>query len=340
MLVENPHDAEAFMKGTFVYQRKRRSDVWEDYNEVPLKTLRAEEWVRMELSSEELQSLLLHCGALFRLHQRSGLPRRKLHLLKVQLDDREDVEAATRLDLRQVIRLARSAGVDVLADLMKWLGASGSTAEVLGALRNMDADALMRLGNLASASAVRAAVDAWESNRENSSEEYWQQTLEKYAFVLAQAFSFPIILIESKAYVGGKALDNRGGNIADYLAANAFTGNAVIIEIKTPTTPLLGSPYRGVFSPSSELSGAITQALNYRLSLTREIFSLGSRDERMDVFAPHCLVVAGDAGQMLADEPRRRSFELLRNAYKDVQVITFDELFGKARTLVAALEGD
>ena len=114
-------------------------------------------------------------------------------------------------------------------------------------------------------SAVKDALSYWRQNQTNSSEAFWQQALTNRAYVLSQVFAYPVVVICSKAYVGGKQVSNRGGNVVDFLASVESTDAVVLIEIKTPQTKLLGSEYRdGVFPLSGELSGAIAQVLRYR----------------------------------------------------------------------------
>ncbi len=47
-----------------------------------------------------------------------------------------------------------------------------------------------------------------------------------------------------------------------------------------------------------------------------------------------------DLRQLEATKKQRKSFELFRMGLKDVQVITYDELFGKVEFLVNLLEGN
>jgi hypothetical protein len=87
-----------------------------------------------------------------------------------------------------------------------------------------------------------------------------------------------IIKIGEKCYLGGKGIDNSGGNISDYLFATASTRNIVIIEIKTPRTPLIGKRYRAnAYAISEELSGAIVQTLSYRDELLKSYYNLTGR---------------------------------------------------------------
>jgi hypothetical protein len=339
MLVENPNDPAACVNGVFTYQRKRKAEEWEDHNEVPLNTLKAGEWVRIPLQAKEVLDLARHLSALYRFHAGNGQPRRKIHLLKVDLNSAE-AEEIGRLDVSRVAQLSRKVGVDVVTQMLEWVADVENAGDAVSHLRQLDRSALQHLGSLAGFAALERALGTWKQNQNNGNEEFWQKEFQSNAFVLAQAFAFPVIIIEGKAYLGGKALSNRGGNLADFLAANPLTRNPVIIEIKTPLTQLLGREYRGgIYPASNELSGAISQVLNYKLSLTTERLALSrGYESALDVFNPHCLVVAGHT-RKLQDEDKIRSFELLRASLKDVIVVTYDELFEKLGSLVDMLAG-
>jgi hypothetical protein len=159
--------------------------------------------------------------------------------------------------------------------------------------------------------------------------------------VLSQAFAAPIIILEDKAYVGGKGIDNRQGKVTDFLIAGRLSQNAALIEIKTPKTRLLGTEYRaGVHGVSQEVSGAIVQVATQRDSLLKEYCGLVHKSaEPFSAFSPHGLVIAGNLQDELADMERKQSFELFRQGLRDVQLITYDELFSKVESLLESLEG-
>jgi hypothetical protein len=143
-------------------------------------------------------------------------------------------------------------------------------------------------------------------------------------------------IVSGKAYVGGKAIDNTGGSVVDFVVKNQLTSNVALVEIKTPTTSLLGSEYRnGIYNISPEMSGAVVQALGYRESLLKNWWSLGSHDH---CFEPRCVVIAGCIGSMKSCPERLRSFELFRSSLSHVSIVCFDEVFEKARRLVELLE--
>lgn len=96
-------------------------------------------------------------------------------------------------------------------------------------------------------------------------EEYhWQRLFEENPFILNMAFGVPIIKVCGHAYVGGRKITGGGDKIADFLVKNCMSNNASIVEIKKPTTRLLGATtYRqDVYAPSPDLSGASNQLLD------------------------------------------------------------------------------
>jgi Domain of unknown function (DUF4263) len=340
-IVNNARDSRAPVQGSFIFQKKGRNDRWEDHNELLLSHLRASEWVKLDLKAGEVHKLLGHIAGLYRQYKREGLPRGKTHFLKIDTaaPDGKDFSSA---DLSRLLETMGRAGVDVATRVFEWMASTENASDILDQLGRLQASSLQQISSLVGITNLRMLCQLWEENQSNKNEEFWQKTFQKHSFALTQLFAFPVILFRGKAYVGGKGLENTGGNIVDFLAANHLTHNALLIEIKTPLTPLLGGEYRGggIYSASDDFSGAISQVLNYRHSLQREFDSLG-RDyrDRVDAFSPQCMVVMGNTKQ-LSDPGQVRSFELLRDAVRnEVTVVTYDELFGKVKALLDLLEG-
>lgn len=160
---------------------------------------------------------------------------------------------------------------------------------------------------------------------------------------MSQVFSAPCTLLQGKAYVGGKAIDNSGGNICDFLYQNELTNNVTLIEIKTPRTNLLGTIYRGkepenaVYSLTSHMSGAVNQVLNYRDTLTKDYYMVNGRSSsHFEALSPKCVVVIGKISE-LDTAGKKATFEHYRNNLCDVTVVTFDELLQRIRDLIAVL---
>lgn len=172
---------------------------------------------------------------------------------------------------------------------------------------------------------------------QNLSEGHWQQFFESNLFILSMAFSRPVALLHTQFHAQGSTVTGAGAHIGDLLFSQGR--ELAIVEIKKPSTPLMQSrPYRNqdVFGPNLQLSGAITQVL-YQQGLMRSNWLSHLRDPTMRDLNPDtakCVVIAGTKP---TEEGRRRSFEIFRNACKDVEVVTFDELLGKLRLLAQHL---
>lgn len=186
-----------------------------------------------------------------------------------------------------------------------------------------------------SAARVVDVLMTWERNRESADEEFWQLTLNENTYVLSQVFAVPVVFVKDKAYVGGQKLDRSDARFVDYLFSTESSREAILIEIKTPTTPLLASEYRGVRPPSRDLAGSVVQVQNYRTELVRNLRSLvgDGPGKALSAFFPRCAVIIGNGETDLKEEDARKSFETFRAGLKDVEVITFDELFRKVEIL-------
>jgi hypothetical protein len=130
----------------------------------------------------------------------------------------------------------------------------------------------------------------------NFPEEHWQKFLLGNPFIPRSAFALPIAVFGDQVSVGGTGFAG-GGKIADFVVRTGLMGNVSIIEIKKPTTQLVGkTPYRGkVHAPSTELAGAVNQVLDQRFRLQQEINQKKINDEILDVYAyaVDCLVIIG-----------------------------------------------
>ena len=58
VIVENPHNKNACVRGHFIFQKKKVSGNWEDYNDFSLSKLKDGEWVKLELKAGEVHSLI------------------------------------------------------------------------------------------------------------------------------------------------------------------------------------------------------------------------------------------------------------------------------------------
>jgi hypothetical protein len=185
-----------------------------------------------------------------------------------------------------------------------------------------------------SAKRVIDILRTWDNNRSNSDEGFWQKTFATNSYVLSQVFAVPIVFIKDKAYVGGMNIHRKEAKFIDYLCSLESSREAVLIEIKTPVTKLLGSKYRQIYKPSRELSGAILQLLDYRTEFVKNLERVTEGTQHnISAFNPKCVIIVGNGKTELTEEKKRKSFELFRYNQKDVEIVTYDELFRKIEVL-------
>jgi len=340
LIIANPHDSNASVRGGFIFQRKASGSAWEDIAAPPLTSLKHDEAVKLELKSKELLTLHRELSQLYDMFSTHGIPRGEARFVRATAT----IQALARMtddELDAAIGGEHGSGAAALSRLMRWAGKTDNFPLFVERLEALSQDAPGQLKAALGVATMKRALKQWVDNRRNDDEEFWQGTLTQSAFVIEQIFHVPIVIIKSKAYVGGKSVLNTGGKVVDFLVKNRVTNAVALVEIKTPMTPLLGSEYRdGIYNPSTELNGAVMQVLSYRDSLTEERRKLLQNDAvQASCFDPACLVILGHARRELVDENRKRSFELYRRQLSDVTILTFDELYVRTRRLVELLEG-
>jgi hypothetical protein len=316
-IVDNHNDSAACVKGCFIFQKKGLKENWVNCNDFPLSKLKASEWIKLELKSAEVLLLLNKFKELQSVFQKYGI-----------------------VFGQSEFRITRGNAENVLAQLSRL-----DNKEVIWqVLQNFRFEDLQNLNYIVGIGRFKAAIKFWNANKNNGKEDIWQSFLKENSWVISQVFSYPAVLFQDKAYVGGKRIDNTAGNIIDFIYQNHLTKNIALVEIKTPTQKLLGCVYRGtnqdnsVYSISTELAGAVSQILNYKDVLQKDFYRLVSKEKDCDSFSPKGILVIGNSEAESFDKTKMKSFELFRSNSKDVEIITFNELFGKIKLLLELLE--
>lgn len=171
-------------------------------------------------------------------------------------------------------------------------------------------------------------------------EEKCQKFFTDNSWIFSNVLSIPVALLAGKAYVGGKTFENKSGKEADFLYRNKLTHNVFIIEIKTPKKKIIDSatPYRkpDVFSLGKELSGGLIQILDQKDNLQKEFYKISS--EEFQSFNPKALLVIGRLTDL--NKKQLKSFELFRSNLRDVEIVTYDELFERTNLILGQFVAD
>ena len=132
------------------------------------------------------------------------------------------------------------------------------------------------------------------------------------------------------------------------MKTKGIISNLCFIEIKTHATELLESkPHRsGCFAPSKELAGAIAHVQGTVASAIENLstrINLSDSDgnptgEEILNYQPKFYSVIGSMGEFVSEhdvkKDKLRSFELLRKNTSNPEIITFDELYERAKFIV------
>jgi hypothetical protein len=195
--------------------------------------------------------------------------------------------------------------------------------------------------------AKRAAVCEFERKLNTGEPEpEWQKYFELNSWVFGHGLNY--IFLERAAAkletkTTGQTFDRPGKTVDALLRTRAEISQYVLVEIKKSNTALLQpKPYRvGCWAASDELSSAVTQIQKTAFEFTRNRF----KDERKDEFGtslgeivysiePRSFLVIGNLKELQGNDDKIACFELYRRNIRSPEIVTFDELFHRAKCIV------
>jgi hypothetical protein len=177
------------------------------------------------------------------------------------------------------------------------------------------------------------------------SEAQWQDFFEREPWVFGYGLDYRVMRqFDREMTVGGGGSDNQNKPVIDFLMS--FTDYTVLVEIKTPATPIFTASRRGragTWEFSREFMSAVsqiieqkaewlsfaqtgehynksgTEALTARTRNAKSILVIGSRDE------------FSRSANSRTTNVMRDTFELFRRENRSIDILTFDELLERAR---------
>ena len=191
-----------------------------------------------------------------------------------------------------------------------------------------------------------------------SKESLWQCFFEANPWIFGYGLGYIFLSnLDNKKLeqvVQGYSLNHDGKRIDAVMKTKGIISNLCFIEIKTHLTALLeDTPYRsGCYAPSKELSGAVSQVQGSTAeavrNLTEKIVTTDSdgnpTGEIVYNYQPKSFLVIGNleqfAGEHGVNEKKLRSFELYRKNIVSPEIITFDELYERAKFIVEYSESN
>jgi len=194
--------------------------------------------------------------------------------------------------------------------------------------------------------------DDLKKKKNCTNEGLWQKYFEKNPWVFGYGLGYIFLSgLDDKILeqvVRGHSVDSHGKRVDALMKTKGIISNLCFVEIKTHATELLESkPYRsGCWAPSKELAGAIAQVQGTVASAVENLSSkINPSDkegnptgEEIFNYQPKSYLVIGSMDEFVSDngvnKDKLRSFELLRKNTSNPEIITFDELYERAKFIV------
>lgn len=324
--------SEVYVRGHIIHQRKNVTDEWDDTEAINLNTLKGGEGVKLQLRSKQMKKLYEALTHLFEI-AKDGVPRGE----KEWTVERAD----------QIIKVDSNRAVFVKRLLEQNFG-----DEIWNELLDQKPDLATKLANARvqqnRINSLKLFSQALERKSELN-EQWWQKFFEKNTWIFGYGLNYQFLhLMESQPDYGGRKFTGRGSQKGDFLMnTGANIRFTVLVEIKTPHTPLFQRNSKREFKEHrngallfhDELIGGVAQLQ----SNCHRWYTEGSKrpddfeqltSENIFTYQPKGILVVGDTNQLNHSADARSTFELYRRGLSNPDVITFDELYERAKFIV------
>jgi hypothetical protein len=182
-------------------------------------------------------------------------------------------------------------------------------------------------------------------------EKAWQHFFKKNEWIFGYGLDYHFLsILQREAHIAAEDVAGRDGSIADFLlGATNFT---VLVEVKKPGTRLFDERRNraGSWKLSAELIDAVSQILEQKASwqVKAEVNALGNYDDKGNLITqktidPKSILIVGSNSQFSGTEKesaiKLRTFELFRRDSRNLEILTYDELYERARFVVGGGDG-
>jgi hypothetical protein len=181
-----------------------------------------------------------------------------------------------------------------------------------------------------------------------TTEAVWQKFFESNQWIFGYSLNciFTTSLDEKKLeqVISGYSFNNRGKRVDALMKTRGMISSLCFVELKHHETMLLANQYRGgCWSISSDLAGGISQIQRYVQLSIKKIESKieittdegAPTGEIVFNFNPRSYLIIGSLKEFKTDnginEDKLSSFEMFRSSIKGPEIITFDELYERAK---------
>jgi len=313
-----------------VHQRKTPSGDWVNETSQPLSTLKAGEAKKFILDFDETSQL------------RDELNR--IHAIVDQIHIKRGADHLVVAPEAEVIVTDQNRAKTIRSLLKR-----GYSEDLWEALIQNEPDLVTKLAYARIHVEKQKALWEFESNLSlNQSEQWWEDFFKRNTWIFGYGLNYKFMnTLQSQPSYGGVKVSGEGMQKGDFLQrTEAFIKFTALVEIKKPSTQVLGKKqYRnGAWALHEELSGGVSQL--HANCHTWEMEGAQTEanievllKERTFTVQPKGILVIGHTNQ-LTDASKRNTFELFRRNIANPEILTFDELYERARFIVESTKQD
>jgi hypothetical protein len=174
-------------------------------------------------------------------------------------------------------------------------------------------------------------------------EKEWQAFFEKNTWIFGYGLDYRFLsILQREASISEVDLDGKNESVVDFLLGS--TEFTVLVELKRPDTPLfdLEQNRSRSWKLSKDLFYAVSQILSqkasWQLKSTSSNYDSTGDFIKQKTFDPKCILLVGSRDQY-SDTDRdshikKQTFELFRRDSRNIEMLTYDELYDRAYFLV------
>lgn len=331
-------DGKIYVRGYLLHQRKNVNDEWEDTESINLNTLKGGEGVKLLLRSKQMNRFFEALNHLYEI-AKDGLPRGEKEWTVERADQIIKVDASRKVFVQRL--LEQNFGDEIWKELL-----------------DQDPDLATKLANARIQQNRENSLKLFTQALERSSdldEDWWQKFFVKNTWIFGYGLNYQFLhLLDEQADYGGRRYTGKGSQRGDFLMnTQANVRFTVLVEIKKPNTPLFQRDSAREFKKHrngallfhDELSGGVAQLQ----SNCHRWYTEGSKrpddfeeltSENISTYQPKGILVIGNTNQLNESAEARSTFELYRRGLTNPEIITFDELYERAKFIVDQEEGE
>lgn len=189
-------------------------------------------------------------------------------------------------------------------------------------------------------------IYAWDNGIADSREEkVWQYFFSKNQWIFGYGLDYRFMgVLQKEFHASNTEADGSNAVISDFLMGDKrFT---TFVEIKKPSTLIFGKSKNrsGAWSLSNDLIDGVSQILEQKASGQLKLSQGKLHDDHGNVITQNShdskvILIIGNWNKMeynnqLEKEIKEKTFELFRRDSRNIEMITFDELFERAKFIV------